>query len=216
MVKYRHLTVDKIHNGSIMNEVTLPLLREYFLSHYNETDGRIRITAMSATINLHEYIKYFQQGMKLFRTAVEKIGINPDDVSCLVAKGSGCKKLHQAHHTYSIRMAVIHLEHRMKRYTSASCTNTIIKAWKSLTGYDTFKEAYNNPDETRRLTQDGVIEYDRQDYGEVDYSDRKAEMRDLGPGYDSTLKTNLHPKVAEAKLTLLLSGVIGRLVAAGR
>ena len=49
-----------------------------------------------------------------------------------------------------------------------------------MTGYDTFEEAYNNHDETRRLTQDGVIEYDRQDYGEVDYSDRKAEMRDLG------------------------------------
>lgn len=180
MAKYHHITVDKIHDGSIMNEVTLALLREYFLSHYNETDGRIRITAMSATINPHEYIKYFRQGTKLFRTAAEKIGINPDDVSCLVGKGSGYKKLHQAHHAYSVRTAAIHLERHMKRYTSASCTNTIIKVWKSLTGYDTFEEAYNNPDEARRLTQDGVIEYDRQDYGEVDYSDRKAETRDLG------------------------------------
>jgi hypothetical protein len=33
MAKYHHVTVDEIHDGSMMNEVTLPLLREYFLSH---------------------------------------------------------------------------------------------------------------------------------------------------------------------------------------
>src|SRR5271155_5205627 len=65
MGKYHHVTVDEIHDGSVMNEVTLPLLREYFLSHYNEQDGRLRITAMSATINPYEYIKIFQQGTNL-------------------------------------------------------------------------------------------------------------------------------------------------------
>jgi HrpA-like RNA helicase len=66
MAKYHHVTVDEIHDGSVRNEeVTLPLLRAYFLAHYDKTDGRIRITAMSATINPNEYIEYLQQGTNL-------------------------------------------------------------------------------------------------------------------------------------------------------
>jgi hypothetical protein len=110
----------------------------------------------------------------------ENIGLEPDHVSYLVGKGSGYKTLHKAHHTYSIRVAAIHLERRMDRYTSASRAKTILTVWKYLTGYETFEDAYKNEQETRRLTQNGICEYEREDYGETDFVDWKAEMKALG------------------------------------
>ena len=80
MGKYHHVTVDEIHDGAIMNEVMLPLLREYFLSRY-EQDGRLRITARSATINPHEYIKYFQQGAKRGPSLFKLIGDTPFEIT---------------------------------------------------------------------------------------------------------------------------------------
>ena len=87
---------------------------------------------------------------QLVTAETEKVGIEPEDVNYLVGEGSGYKMLRKAHHAYLIRVAAIHLERRMKRYTLVSRAKTIERVWTYMTGYEIFEDAYKNINETRR------------------------------------------------------------------
>ena len=59
---------------------------------------------------------------------------------------------------------------------------TILAVWKFLTQYDSYAEAYENEDETRMLTDKGVMEYERVDLGELSFVNFEAEMEEfMGP-----------------------------------
>ena len=105
--------------------------------------------------------------LQLITESTSIIGIDPRNIDYLVEKQSGYDILLKLHHQYSIRTAAIHLEHRGKRYTVVSRTNTILAFWKFLTQYDSYTATYENEEEIRMLTDKDVTEYERINLGDV-------------------------------------------------
>lgn len=114
--------------------------------------------------------------LQLITESTSIIGIDPRNIDYLVEKQSGYDILLKLHHQYSIRTAAIHLEHRGKRYTVVSRTNTILAFGKFLTQYNSYTATYENEEEIRMLTDKDVTEYERINLGTLSYIDYDAEM----------------------------------------
>ena len=116
----------------------------------------------------------------LVKDHATEIGILNSEVMFLAGHGSMYNTLNQAHHSFSIRTAAVHLERRARRFTSESRKNTYLKAWRYVTGYPSYADAYNNANETRFLTDDGVQKGEVTEVADVEYKDFVREMRMLG------------------------------------
>jgi hypothetical protein len=81
------------------------------------------------------------------------------DLKYLAGDDSEYKILHESHHTCPLRAIAILVE-RYLRDKSIGRNEAIRKMFTYVTGYETFKEAYQNETETRLVTSEGLIEED--------------------------------------------------------
>ena len=89
-------------------------------------------------------------------------GMSKQDAVFLVGRLSGRDKLNLAHHQMSVRAVAVQLERFCKSTQEERHGNgrvkAIQKAFKFLTGYEAFEEAYNNKREDRWMTATGMGE----------------------------------------------------------
>ena len=106
------------------------------------------------------------------------------DCLYLVGRLSGLDKLNKAHHHLPVRPMAVYLERLSKTLTPERRKEAVLKAWKWMTGYDSYEAAYENEDETRVFTDEGVKgEYDPwrvpDDLDEDDYDQTTRLMEDV-------------------------------------
>ena len=89
-------------------------------------------------------------------------GMNKQDAIFLVGRLAGHDKLNLAHHQMSVHAVAIQLERLCKSFQGEKQgkerVNAIQKAFKFLTGYETFEEAYKNEREDRWMMGTGMGE----------------------------------------------------------
>jgi hypothetical protein len=77
------------------------------------------------------------------------------DCLYLVGELSGHSKLNKAHHSLHIRPMAIQLE-RLSKTMTPPRRKAVLKAWEWVTGYDSYEDAYDNVQENRVLTDEGI------------------------------------------------------------
>ena len=145
-----------------------------FIPHHKRAGGGIHSLSIFANFSLEpgawskerrltqaEYTKYNRWG-----AVVNKIRDIPEmskkDAIFLVGRLAGRDKLNSAHHEMSVRAVAVQLERLCKAVQQEKQGQerviAIIKAFKFLTSYDTFEEAYKNENEDRWMMSTGLGE----------------------------------------------------------
>jgi len=116
-------------------------------------------------------------------------GMDKQDAIFLVGRLAGRGKLDLAHHQMSVRAVAIHLERLCKSVQGETHAkkrvNAIQKAFKFLTGYETFEEAYKNEREYRWMTDTGMWKNSMKKF-DVSFDTNtldEAQLDALGGGY---------------------------------
>lgn len=94
-------------------------------------------------------------------------GLKHQHIRKLAGRGSGYERLNEAHHLIEIRAASIYLSRAVKK-TSPVKRETFIVAFQWMTGYASFEHAWQNEDEERMFSIDGIEDpptYDDSDQG---------------------------------------------------
>lgn len=78
------------------------------------------------------------------------------EVKYLAGQESGYHSLHSSHHAMSVKAVAVHLE-RLTPSFQRRRRRALAKAFKWLTGYDSYASAYENAKENRRLTDKGLV-----------------------------------------------------------
>jgi len=108
---------------------------------------------------MEEKKKYDKRGCVINKIR-EIPGMRKQDAIFLVGRLSGRGKLNLAHHQMSVRGVAVQLERLCESVQGEKQgrerVEAIQKAFKFLTGYETFEEAYNNKRETRWMTDVGM------------------------------------------------------------
>ena len=88
---------------------------------------------------------------------------NLDRKDCLYLVGrlSRVEKLNEAHHRLPVRSMAVYLERLSKTLPPERRKEAVLKAWQWMTGYDSYEAAYDNEEEMRIFTDEGIKgEYD--------------------------------------------------------
>ena len=78
------------------------------------------------------------------------------EVKYLAGQESGYHSLHSSHHAMSVKAVAVHLE-RLAPSFQRRRRRALAKAFKWLTGYDSYASAYENAKENRRLKDKGLV-----------------------------------------------------------
>ena len=92
------------------------------------------------------------------------------DLRYLAGHESGYNNLHTSHHSMSLRALAVQLE-RITASFSRHRRRALKRAFKWLTGYETYMDAWKNPNEERILTDKGIVGGDLSFHDPVDDND---------------------------------------------
>ena len=75
----------------------------------------------------------------------------------LVGRLSGLNQLHRAHHELGVRPMAVYLERLSKDRSPESRKSAVLKAFSWMTKYETFEAAYENENESRIFSDEGLL-----------------------------------------------------------
>ena len=143
-----------------------------FVPYHKRTDGGIHSLSIFTNFVLapgawtkkppltEEEKKKYDKWGSVVNKIPEIPGMNKQDAIFLVGRLAGRDKLNLAHHQMSVRAVAVQLERLCKSVQDEKQgkerINAIHKAFKFLTGYHSFEEAYKNEREDRWMTSTGM------------------------------------------------------------
>lgn len=135
-----------------------------FRAWYQREDYKEGITPHTPSANFEGKKKtYSKEEEKSFNryhavmSALDRIpNMSQKDCVYLVGRLSGLENLNKAHHCLPVRPMAVYLERLSKTMTPERRKEAVLKAWRWMTGYDSYEAAYDNEDETRMFTDEGV------------------------------------------------------------